>query len=444
MQPITSFQEFEAFLARFTNYERVQFLRYDKKTLGLARMRSFVEEVGSPHLACPSVHIAGTKGKGSTSLILEALLQAAGMTVGTYTSPHVEHLRERIRLVGEPVHEEILIRELEGFMPALSRRKPLGEQHFPSFFELMTALAMACFRSVPMDWGIYEVGLGGRLDATNVLRPSWTAITSIGLEHTQQLGRTLDLIAREKAGIIKPGTPVVVGPLPPPAIAEVRRAAAEREAPVIDVDPSTVTPAGPGRICVDGVGETLTAGAVSGPALRFDLAIALVIFRRILHAAGRDEPRDAVREALARLSLPARVERIQPGGGFPPAIVDGAHTAESVEALRLTLEEIGFPRPRTLIFSIASGKEIASILPQLPRIAEDILWTRADPVRSVAPGDLRNALRAGEVIDPPEAALETALRRGRPIVITGSFYLAGRLRPRLRSPGSSSSSRQVR
>jgi dihydrofolate synthase/folylpolyglutamate synthase len=426
MRPIETFAEFEAYLARFTNYERVRTFKYDKKTLGIDRMRDFAAEAGDPHGSYPSVHVAGTKGKGSTSLILEALLREEGLAAGTYTSPHVEHLRERIRIDGRPIGEEEVLREINRLLPCLERRREAGPLHFPSFFELMTALAMCAFRTRTVDWGIFEVGLGGRLDATNVLAPRWTAITSIGLEHTQQLGDTLAKIAREKGGIIKPQTPLVLGPMPPAAEEAIARIAADREAPITRIVEGAVELAGPGLLRIPGSAQALPSGPVRGPALRLDLAIALEIAKRILTAAGR-EPRPAtVARALSSLSLPARVE-VFPGD--PPVVIDGAHTAESVEALDLTLEEIAFPRPRTLIFSIAGGKELARILPRLPAIAEEIILTLADPARSVSPGVLREELGQGEVERSPEAALERALRAGRPVVVTGSFYLAGRLRP---------------
>jgi dihydrofolate synthase/folylpolyglutamate synthase len=430
MQTITSFEEFEAFLARFTNYERVQFFRYDKKTLGIERMRRFAGDIGDPQLAYPSVHIGGTKGKGSTSLILEALLAAEGHSTGTYTSPHVEHIRERIRVAAEAVGPDEIVRALNDMLPALDRTNGTAPAEFPSFFELMTALAMGIFKRRRVDWGIFEVGLGGRLDATNILLPRWTAITSIGLEHTQQLGKTLGLIAREKAGIIKPGVPVVLGTLPDEAAREIERIAAEREAPLVRIDPESVALAGPGRLRIRGLPGQLPSGPVLGPALRLDLAIAFEIARRILAAAGRTPRPERASAALAGLSLPARVE-VFPGD--PPAVIDGAHTAESVEALRLTLDEIGFPGPRTLIFSIAAGKELALILPRLSAIADAIILTRADPVRSISPGVLREQLGEGDVIESPEEAFEEALRRGLPLVATGSFYLAGRLRPLLKT-----------
>jgi dihydrofolate synthase/folylpolyglutamate synthase len=424
---LRDFQEFEAYVSRFTNYERLQAFRYDREGLGLDRMLALARQLGDPQESYPSVHVAGTKGKGTTSLILESLLLARGLRVGTYISPHVEHLRERIRLRGDSISEAELVRELNAALPSLEAHRG-DERLSPTFFELMTGLAMALFRRHRVDWGVFEVGLGGRLDATNVLRPQLTAITSIGLEHTQQLGTTLAQIAREKAGIIKEGVPVVLGPLPDEARDEIHGIARRQRARVIPASAGSVQPAGPDGVHVEGVGR-LPAGAIRGPALRTDLAIALTMYRAMLDSRSQELERELLARALSGLSLPARVEVLRLR---PPVVVDAAHTLESVRALRLTLEEIAFPRPRTLIFSLAAGKNRDPILEEVLGLADDIIWTLADAARSLAPEDLREQTGQGTVVRDPCQALARALTAGRPLVVTGSFYLAGLLRPILR------------
>ena len=212
MKPLTDFREFRQFLASFTNYERLPTFRYDSRTLGLERMRSFVHDLGDPQNAYPCVHVGGTKGKGTTTLMLEALLGADGARVGTYTSPHIEHLCERIRVGGAPISGDDIVASANATLAALERR--LGSPDSPTFFELMTAIAMLHFSKAAVDYAIFEVGLGGRLDATNILSARWSALTSVGLEHTDLLGDSLAQIATEKAGIIRPSTPVVCGALP--------------------------------------------------------------------------------------------------------------------------------------------------------------------------------------------------------------------------------------
>jgi len=439
---LTDFRDFEDFLSRFTNYERIPSFKYDNKTLGLERLRALVAEIGNPQEDYPSVHIGGTKGKGSTSLMLEALLLSAGYTVGTYTSPHVEHLRERIRIGGEPAGEDALLSEINRLLPAIERRRKEDPTGFPSFFELMTALAMASYRTHRIDWGVFEVGLGGRLDATNILSPRSTAITSIGLEHTQQLGNTLRRVAREKAGIIKPGTPVVLGPLPADAAEEICRVAQERSAPLFPVDENLVKSAGAGNLSIAGHG-VVPAGPVFGPALRLDLGIALTLFQQVssqqaLDAEGKRLDTELIASALSGLSLPARVEVFPLE---PNVVVDSAHTSASIRALCLSLAEIRFPEPRTLVFSLARGKEIPSILEQLPEIADEIIFTQADPARSLHPAALRDGLGRGDVVLEPTEALQEAIRRGHAVVVTGSFYLAGALRPLIREMALTNSER---
>jgi dihydrofolate synthase/folylpolyglutamate synthase len=436
LQPLRSGADFERFVGEFTNYEHMKEYRYAGDTLSLERMEGLARDLGSPHARYRSIHVAGTKGKGTTSLILESLLSASGLEVGTYTSPHVEHLRERIRFSGEPVTDGDLCALTNSILPVLSARLPGGPAAFPTFFELMTALAMLHFENRRAEWAIFEVGLGGRLDATNILRPRWTAITSIGLEHTDKLGHTLGLIAAEKAGIIKPSTPVVVGPLPPEAEERIRSAAREKRAPFFAADPGMARPAGPGLLEVGGgalgfATGPIAAGAVRGPGLRTDLCLALELWRGALAEEGRSPRPEEVALALERLRLPARVEVFMTA---TRAVIDAAHTPESVEALRLSLEEIGFPRPRSLVFALAADKPAQPILEELLGIAEEVVFTRADPSRSRDPQELAD-LWAGiggspsRVEDDPEAAFRLAERGGRAVVVTGSFYLAGRLRP---------------
>lgn len=424
---LTSVEDFERFLAQFTNYERQRTYRYDKQTFGLARIEALVHELGHPERAFPSIHIAGTKGKGSTSLILEALLLERAFRVGTYTSPHVEELRERIRLWGKPIATEDLVAVTREILPALDRIRTTAPEVFPSFFELMTAVAFESFRRWNVDLGILEVGLGGRLDATNVVIPHYTAITSIDFEHTQQLGSTLRAIATEKAGIVKTGVVLFFGPLPEEAEAAVREVAASREAPVVPVTADEVCGVGQGEVWLEALGARIVAPSIIGPGLRIDLALALRVAARILADAGKPTlTATEVERAMAELQLPARMERFE---GNPLVVIDAAHTAESLGALKTALSEEGQMGPRTVILSLSHGKDIARLFEELREVGTEVLLTRADTQRSLAPAELHALLGYGTVIDDPAVAFETAVAAGHPVVITGSFYLAGCLRP---------------
>lgn len=427
MRPLTDFGEFQRFLASFTNYERLPTFRYDSQTLGLERMRGFARDLGDPQNAYPSVHVGGTKGKGTTTLMLEALLSADGIRVGTYTSPHVEHLRERVRVGGAPISKGDLVASANATLPALESR--LDSPDFPTFFELMTAIAMLHFSKEAVDYAIFEVGLGGRLDATNILSARWSALTSVGLEHTELLGHSLAAIAGEKAGIIRPWTPVICGELPTEARDVVTAVAEKRGAPVVETRSADVVVGPNGTLQLEGLDRPLRAFRVRGPGLRADLAIAWTLYRRIIGDDERVPDIDTVQRVLDELELPARIEMFDTE---PPVCLDGAHTTESIDALAIALDEIALPRPRTLVFSLSSDKRCADILARLDSIADDVIFTLGDSIRSLAPETLREEFGRGEVVEDPKAALDAAIARGKPVVITGSIYLAGCLRRRLR------------
>ena len=422
----TSSAEFSQTLASFTNYERLQTFRYDQENFDLRRMESLAAALGNPHRDYPAVHVGGTKGKGCTCLMLESLLSAEGLQVGTYTSPHIEHLRERIRIGGKSISEDSFMQTVNSILPLIEPAD--GENTSPTFFELLTAMAMLCFARTAVDIAIFEVGLGGRLDATNILSAQWSAITSLGLEHTQLLGDTLTSIAREKAGIVREKTPLVTGRLPDEAREEIRRITAEKNAPWTVAGPGSIARCGNGFLEIEGIPGPIKAPAVRGPGLRADLAVAMSLYRAVLDHLDRPLTPRSLRKALENLLLPARVEIFE-----DPLLscLDAAHTPESMESLRLALEEIDFPQPRALIFSLSSDKRREKVLAEATAIADEVIFTRADETRSSSPEELRDALGRGRVIENPLKALEYARRNGLNPIITGSFYLAGALRPHL-------------
>jgi dihydrofolate synthase/folylpolyglutamate synthase len=424
MTLLRSFADFEAFIATFTNYERRRKFNFDPETVPLSRMRDFLKELSDPHFARPCIHVTGSKGKGSTTYMIEALLSAEGFGVGTYTSPHLEHVCERIRVRGESIPAERLVELTNRILPVLENRR-LEPHRFPTFFELMTGLAMLWFAEQPVDWAIYEVGLGGRLDATNVVEPRVAVITSIGYEHTQVLGDTLAKIAHEKGGIIKHRVPVICGALPDEAREEIARICDARSAPMVEVAADVVRPLGTGRILIPDAPDVLAAPSIRGPALRANLAIALEASRRALTSIGRSLSWKAVATALDRLWLPGRLELFP---GPPVVLIDGAHTAESFDALERSLEEIGIPRPVTAVFSLSSDKNVEPILATLRRLADRFIFTRADAVRSFDPAWLRDTLGEGEMVDDPERAVREALKSGTNVIVCGSMYLAGNAR----------------
>ena len=216
-------------VADFTDYASVQDYLFSLKPrgvkFGIDRMQSWIERLGHPERACPCIHITGTNGKGSTAAMLESILRAAGWKVGLYTSPHLVRLGERVQVNREILTEDQIIRYTNELRPIAEDVSRLNPDDHPSFFEFMTAMAFWQFARKRCDISIIEVGMGGRLDATNVVLPEISVITSISLDHCEILGDTVEKIAYEKAGIIKPGRPVVLGHVPPGAEVVIREVA---------------------------------------------------------------------------------------------------------------------------------------------------------------------------------------------------------------------------
>jgi dihydrofolate synthase/folylpolyglutamate synthase len=395
------------FLNSFTDYERMA-SQYAPADYDLDRMRRLLASLDNPERAFLSLHIAGTKGKGSTAHLTEALLREAGYRTGLYTSPHLVDLRERIRLDGKPISEDDFTRILAQMEPQLRRLKP-------TYFETMTAAAFLFFADQGVDYAVVEVGLGGRLDATNVILPAACAITTIDYDHMDKLGHTLTAIAGEKAGIIKPGVPVVSSPQP----AAARKVLLELCNPVFPRFRVLSTRGFVLKFMVEGRRCDLP---VLGEHQAANAAIALALVER----SGATVSAEAVRRAFRKVRLPGRVERV---GRRPWLIVDAAHNPVSARALAAALKSV--PRRRTiLVFGASSDKDYKGMLKTLLPSADLTIFTKASSPRAAATSDLmrhakgRPAVAAGSVA----RALALARKAAGPedaIVVTGSFYVAG-------------------
>jgi dihydrofolate synthase/folylpolyglutamate synthase len=418
--------------------------------LKLDGMRSLLERLGNPHERCRIVHVAGSKGKGSTSAMLAAILQQDGRRVGLFTSPHLQSVDERIQIDGTPIGREQLAEVLTDIRAAASGLAPgttIPLDKRLSFFEIATAAGFHYFAKSRVDFVVLEVGLGGRFDSTNVCHPLLAMITSISFDHTQLLGNTLASIAFEKAGIIKPGRPTVSGVVEPEARAVIERASAERQSPLrqrgVDFDfehrPAQI---GDGeerlpRIRVRtwrGAGPWLGLGLVGEhQAANAALAIAAV---EVLREQGVSFSDRAVAEGLARVRWPARLEIV---GRRPLILLDCAHNVASAQALALALRE-SFPLSpggrRLLIFAGSKDKDLAGMLAILAPMAEHVYLTRFASPRCVPPERLAEMLplqhRGAATICPSAAvALERTREHARPddvICAAGSVFLAGELR----------------
>ncbi len=373
--------------------------------LGLENMRKLMELIVLPGKTQRLIHVAGTNGKGSVCAMLDALSRAGHHRTGLFTSPHLVSFTERIRVEGRPIPEEEAARRLE-----VIRRHVTPWDPHPTFFEITTALALWWFRDAGAQVLVMETGMGGRLDATNALTPAVSVLTPIGLDHTQWLGDSLEKIAEEKAGIIKPGVPVVSAPQEPAARAVIERVAAERHAPLTIVDAPW-----------DG------SLSLAGRHQRWNAALALAA----MDAAGLVAPP----EALARVEWPGRFQRLGWDGRL---VLDGAHNPHGAQSLRETWREIFGEEKATIIFGAVAGKNHHETLVQLRPLARRFVFVTVNSPRAVPAEQLAAEATGPDLPDaPPPPPVHTIptladalafVPRGPehpPVLICGSLYLVG-------------------
>jgi dihydrofolate synthase/folylpolyglutamate synthase len=407
--------------------------------LGLDRMFAALALLGDPHLCAPVLHVAGTNGKGSTCAFAAAALQAAGLRVGLYTSPHLVHFCERIRVDGAPISEE----RAAALLGAILRRVPWALAGGPggardgdglTFFELATLMGFLAFAEAGVSAMVVEVGLGGRLDATNVVRPLACAIAPLGLEHQEYLGETLAAIAAEKAGIIKAGAPVATAEQPPEAAAVLEEAAARAGAalwrPGRDYDFGGV-PGGPMRY--QGPRWSLEAPlALAGAHQRGNAALACALLEAAAGLGLPVGPREAAR-GLSQARWPGRLQRVSER---PLLLIDGAHNPHAAQALAASLPELLEGRPLQLVFGTLGDKDAEAMLRALlPLCSGAHLCPPASP-RAAAPEALAGLVRKLAPRTPvaahqgAAAALAAARAAAGPegaVLCCGSLYLAGEL-----------------
>jgi dihydrofolate synthase/folylpolyglutamate synthase len=439
---IRSVEEAGAWLEGLINLERRSDWPYTR--MGLDPIRALLARLGDPHDGLAVTHVAGSKGKGSTALLCEGLLLAAGRRVGTFTSPHLERWTERIRVDGAEVSGDLLAAGVEAVRPHVEALRAGSPGSAPTFFDATTAAALVCFREAGVGHAVLEVGLGGRLDSTNVVTPRVACITSIELEHTDKLGHTLAAIAGEKAGVVKPGVPAVVGALPDEALLVVTARAREQGAPLCVFSRdfgAELRDAGTSGVSArlwDGPLELEVALPLLGEHQAHNAALALACARR---AAGLSDAElaAAARRGFAEVVLPGRLELLQRS---PAVLVDGAHTAASARALSRVLAQLRRGRVH-LVLSISAGKDLDAILAALLPHCDALTATRAEPTRSLAPAEVAAAVRALapglslRVVPNPQLALRAAHAELAPedcLCAAGSVYLAGIARRVLARP----------
>ena len=399
---------------------------------GLENMVAIVGRLGHPERAFQSIHIAGTNGKGSVTAMIDAGLRAAGHRSARYTSPHLVDLAERFVIDGQPVAADKLLTAVADVQAAIEGLLAEGAlQAHPTFFEVTTSVAFELFRRAGVDVAVLEVGLGGRLDATNVITPVATAITSIAYDHQQYLGPTLAEIAQEKAGIIKPGVPMVVGEVDPEALTAIAGIARDRGAPLIRAaEGTTVTRRGSNTMSLRTPAHdygAITMG-LSG-AHQIGNALVAVRILELLDSQGMTVPPAAVASALARPSWPGRLDLRRFADGRE-ILFDAAHNPAGAASLASYLRELrleGLP----LVFAGMQDKDLEGMLRALLPVVGSLVVTRASNRRSADPEQLRDLARriapdtAVTVAPSPVDALDAAWRSSPRIVVAGSIFLLG-------------------
>jgi dihydrofolate synthase/folylpolyglutamate synthase len=436
--------DLDALLAAATNYEERAPVDPASRAFDLRRMEALLASVGSPHVpgadGLPRVaHVAGSKGKGSTCRMLDAILRAAARgPVGLYTSPHLEDLTERIAVDGVPADDDALCRSADRLLPHV--RAAHGSDLAPTFFEILTAAAWLVFRARRCADVVLEVGLGGRLDATNVCAPAATVVTTIEREHVRILGDTVEAIAAEKAGILKRGVPAVTTATDS-ALAVVEARAHAVGAPLAVVGRDVVVEdaaTGPGpvtraRIRVGGAPPLAVEMPVAGLHHATNAAAAVAV------ALGFGVSRDDVVRGLASLRLPGTLEVVAQA---PTTVVDGAHTPTSARTTRAAVEACWPGRPVHVVLAAMEDKDVEGIARALGRLAKRLFVTSVESPRAV-PADLlaRRVAAVGGTAPEPVPGPLTALRLARAaagehglVLVTGSVYLAGLVRAAFAAP----------
>ncbi len=433
------YQESITRLLRLVDYERVQHaLPRQKQIYDLKRMEILLGRLGNPQLAVPAIHVAGTKGKGSTAAFCDAALHAAGYRTGFYSSPHMHSFTERVRLDSNPLPPAKFASLVEDLWPHQQWVSDHGGEGSVSLFEFMTAMAYRCFEEEQVDFQTVEVGLGGRLDATNVLRPNVCVITSISLDHTAILGDTVEEIAAEKAGIIKPGAAVVVSPQRPGAQVVVAEVCRQKGIEPVWVGQDVTWVAGNNDL----TGQSLT---VKGQLGEYHLRIPLLGTHQLENAATAIAAIEALREqdyvippeaialGFGDTKWPCRMEVL---ARSPLVVADGAHNEYSMTALLASLSTY-FPFSSLVVVAgFSRDKNVGEMVNLLGQRAAKVVVTRSRHPRSVRPAILEEQFLGRGVsgviqTDCVKEALEQAAQMAGPhdlVLATGSLFVAAEAR----------------
>ncbi len=431
-----SYEEAVRYVDSLINYEKKPQIPYNRRFLNLQRMRHLLSLLGNPHRSLKVIHIAGTKGKGTTSAIATSILKAGGYKVGLYTSPHLISPRERIRIGDSLIKEGEFAYFLSEIKLKIDRLKKISPYLTPTFFEVYTALALLYFAYQNVDLAVLEVGLGGRLDATNVVSPLVAVITQISFDHTRELGNDLSSIAKEKAGIIKEGAKVITSPQDEPVLEVIRETCRRKDASLCEVDRDIEF----GRRGSTLRGQTfwIRTKRENYPSLFLPLlgehqivnATTAVGAIELLKEDGIFVSDEAVVQGIRDVNWPGRIQVLSE---HPLLLVDCAHNGASAQALADFLKELPLGGRIFLIMSILRNKDVEGIAKVLCPLSDEVILTEVDSPRALPCEELER--RIGRVcqkriavrkdINSALCYAQSLANKEDLICITGSVYLAG-------------------
>lgn len=381
------FKEAVDYIQSFTDYEKTPGIAYTAANYDLRRMVELLGRLGNPHLLPQTVHVAGTKGKGSTAAMIASVLTVSGYRTGLFTSPHLHTIRERIKVDSRLIPEKHFAALTEELRPEVETVNRHGVGGKLTTFELLTALAFAYFKQKKVDFQVLEVGLGGRLDATNVVRPGVCIITSISLDHVEVLGHTLAEIAREKAGIIKPGCVVVSAPQRPEAAIVIAEVCRQQRARLVKVGRDISW----GKVSASLKGQSFELWGRTGS---YDLSIPLLGDYQLENAAtavaaleelaalGATISADSIAEGLKKVSWPGRLQIL---GRRPLVVGDGAHNPYSAQKLRQAVAQYFKFGRCILVLGTSLDKDISGIAQEMAPLASQVIVTRSQHPRAASP-----------------------------------------------------------
>jgi dihydrofolate synthase/folylpolyglutamate synthase len=443
-KPFNSYKQAKDFLLQTIDYEKLTQYKYNTSSFDLKRMVEMMSFVGNPHKKRRCVHITGTKGKGSTSIIIASILKELGLKTGLFTSPHLIYLEERMKVNDRMISQKMFVELINRLKPFIDRIMVKTPALMPTFFEIVTAIAFLYFERKKVDISVLEVGMGGRLDSTNIILPEISVITPVGYDHTARLGHTLDRIAYEKAGIIKEGVPVISSAQEPEALSVISKTCKEKNARLYLVGKD---------ILINNIKATKRNG-IYGTGCEIqtwknkykNIFLPLVGRHQVENCATAIGSLEVLSEngviktdnemvinALAKVKCPARIEVISKS---PLIILDTAHTVSSMKILRESIKENFSFKKLIVVIGLSADKDIEGILKEIACVADGLILTRTGNPREAEPEQMavtakRFYRKKPMVIEDIDEALKEARRIAKKddlICITGSFFLAGKMK----------------